>query len=126
MYYKEYPKEFLLNFIKAMADELGHNPTFNQVPLHLYRACKYHFETWDNTLIEAGLEVKHIRVKRNNITKETVLDMVENKIISLNRLPLTKDFSYSEYMQLYKIFGGITKAIIAVEERGNVFIDGYV
>jgi len=95
-----YTKDYLIQKLQQKAIELGRTPTTKDMRKP-YPSCRKYYEvykSWDEALIDAGLELNnrysHLKNKRNSgkiYTKEKMIEILINKSKELGRNPSYSD-----------------------------------
>lgn len=101
--YMKLSDDEILSYIRKAASQLKRKPKMREVEVS--RAAIYRFGSWNEALIKAGLKIN----KRGNLSNNELLYILEERITSLGRIPLTKEFEY--YGKIIERFGSWENAL---------------
>lgn len=103
----------MLKKLKALANKLGHRPTFNEIKAEMDMPCPAtyvrRFGSMDNAISEAGI------TQTRYYSDSELLSMLFKKAQTLGRTPTAKDIKKDDNMPGYDVyrkrFGGLAQAL---------------
>ncbi len=98
-------KEKIIQDLKEEANKVDGLLSVDDCPT-LANKAKYRFGSWNEAKKVAGLEVQ----RKQNMTKEEVINKLQEKTEEIGRSPRRKDVSTRLWVQCRKLFGGWNEA----------------
>lgn len=89
---KKISKDFLIKDIQKKAKELGRTPLVREYQYKSY-AIRY-FETWSAFLHQAGLEMVTVGRPKKKISKEFLIEDIQNKATELGKIPELRTYQH--------------------------------